>query len=165
MTSFSFLQSEYSYPSGGYIFEMRENLTLQSLRELNWLDEQTAAIFVEFTLFNPNVNLFQTCVILFEVISSGNFIKSSLFYSIDIYSMSNVAIASIGIIFNIVYLVFICILMICELREVIKMKMSYFKQVYNLAELCIVGFSWTAFVMYLNRLYAVYEISKTLKAS
>ena len=75
-----------TYYGGGYVFKMvkennlKESLLnqIQALERLNWIDAQTSAIFLEFTLFNPNVNLFQHCLFVSEITLGGNFVISSL---------------------------------------------------------------------------------------
>ena len=41
------------------------------MKAKDWLNLYTRAIFVEFTLYNANVNLFVNVVLLFEVPATG----------------------------------------------------------------------------------------------
>lgn len=47
--------------------------TLESLSRSRWLDSQTRAVFVEFTVYNANVNLFCIVTLLFETLATGDF--------------------------------------------------------------------------------------------
>lgn len=47
------------------------NSTLESLFRNRWLDSHTRAIFVEFTVYNANVNLFCVVTLLFESAAVG----------------------------------------------------------------------------------------------
>ena len=157
-----------TYFGGGYLFKMigdaksliQSNLSI--LQKQNWINKQTAGIFIEFTLFNPNVNLFQYCSILFEILPTGSLLKSSQFNSIDIFDVNNSGLLSFKILMNIIYMIFIGIFMAVEIRQFIKMGRRYFLQFYNYIELVIIGFSWAAFAMYLYRLYSSYDIYKTI---
>ena len=158
-----------SYLGGGYLFKMigdSANMlkSTQQLKDLRWLDKQTSALFIEFTLFNPNVNLFQYCSILFEIIPSGHFVKSAQFYPIDLLDLNNNSgLLSFKILLNIIYLIFIVIFMIVEIKHLNKMRLRYFMDFNNYIELFIIGFSWAAFSMYIYRLYASYEIYDKIK--
>ena len=59
------------YPGGGYVIELGDSQDgarslLQELFSNRWLDRYTRAVFVEFTLYNPNVNLFTVAHLLAE---------------------------------------------------------------------------------------------------
>ena len=61
---------------GGYTFNFRRSLKttkqlMETLERLEWVDTRTRAVFIEFTLYNANVNLFASCIMLVEFISSG----------------------------------------------------------------------------------------------
>ena len=161
--SYPFIGVRNTYMGGGYVFKMNgntETMTNQTqlLRKFEWIDKQTSAIFIEFTLFNTNINLFHSCLILFEILDTGSFVNSAQFKPIDLYDLSNSGLLSFKILINIVYLIFVTIFMAVEIRELMKVGAKYFKYFYNYIELFIIGFSWTAFSMYLYRLYSSYNI-------
>lgn len=64
------------YGGGGYIAELGNDYssaesTLSNLRETNWIDRYTRAVFVEFNMYNPNVNLWGVSLYLLEFIPTG----------------------------------------------------------------------------------------------
>lgn len=162
-----------TYIGGGYVFEMKniadkqdvllENL--DKLKEMSWIDRQTRAVFLEFTLFNPNINLFSHCLILFEFIPTGNIITSSQFNPIDLIDINKNNIISFKIIINVVYIVLLAVYTIKEMIHIYKYFKTYFTQLYNYIELFIIGFSWAAFVFYLYRLYSSNDIFKSIAKS
>jgi polycystin 1L2 len=161
-----------TYLGGGYVFKMmmiRSNETTlenqtKALQNLSWLNEQTSAIFLEFTLFNPNVNLFQHCLFLFEITSGGNIVKSSQLTPVNLFDLNDSSLISLKIIMYLIYMTLVCILIVTETRDLLKSKWTvYFRNAYNYFDLCIIGFSWAAFSIYLYRLYSAYEINDTLK--
>ena len=158
------------YPGGGYYFKMSgvdQNMknTFKILESMDWVDRQTAALFVEFTLYNPNINLYQYCSILFEMTSTGSLVNSAEFRSLDLNDINNIGLLSFKILIGIIYLLFICIIMAKELKEMITNRWKYFLAFYNYLELVLIGFSWATFAMFLNRLHSSYSINNTLRKS
>ena len=64
-----------NYPGGGYIVDLKNSSTAsEQIAELDrhgWIDLKTRAIFVDFSFYNPNVDLFLACRIVFEFLPSG----------------------------------------------------------------------------------------------
>ncbi|XP_035668045.1 polycystin-2-like [Branchiostoma floridae] len=59
------------YHGGGYQVELGKNRTktvaiLRTLRNNDWIDEKTRAVFVQLTLYNPNSNLMTTVLLSVE---------------------------------------------------------------------------------------------------
>jgi hypothetical protein len=159
------------YSGGGYVFKMKfgnlddlvKNLTL--LESLDWIDRQTRAVFVEFSLFNPNLNLFCYCNILLEILPTGNLLLSSHFSPINLLDISKNNFVSFRVIFNLIYLMMICFIMFKEARLLMREKFAYFLKFWNYIELVLIGFSWTAFSLYLYRMYSAYKILYAFKNS
>ena len=151
---------------GGYVFKMKNITTNQALlaqtinklKDINWIDRQTRAVFLEFTLFNPNFNLFSHSLILFEFLSTGNIISTVQFSPINLFDINENNFLSFKLIINIIYMAFVSIYLIKEIIYIYKYGKAYFTQLYNYTELLIIGFSWASFVMYLYRLYSANEI-------
>lgn len=60
------------------------------LQKLNWIDRQTRSIFIEFIIYNPNINMFSITTLLFEILPSGNLLKTTRFDVITLFtSLSN----------------------------------------------------------------------------
>ncbi len=90
VNSYSYLGVYDTYPSDGYIFdlkgslqELKNNLTL--LQQMKWIDRHTRAIFIQMVTFNPNINLFAYITILFEILPSGNMLNSLVINPIKLY--------------------------------------------------------------------------------
>ena len=59
------------FDGGGYVAELGYNSlsainVIKVLEENRWIDNQTAAVFVEFTVFEPSSSLFSAIKLLFE---------------------------------------------------------------------------------------------------
>ena len=73
-----------TYKGGGYVFNFersyrRTKRNLTRLREEDWLDLTTRAIFLEFTVYNPNANLFASAIMVSEFPSWGGAIHRTEF--------------------------------------------------------------------------------------
>lgn len=44
---------------------------IKDAQDNGWLDQRTRAVFLEFTVYNPNVNLFASVVLLTEFLTTG----------------------------------------------------------------------------------------------
>ncbi len=58
---------------------LQGNLTLLQLN--SWIDSQTRAILIEFSIFNPNINLFGAAEIIVEFLPTGSILTSACFES------------------------------------------------------------------------------------
>jgi hypothetical protein len=75
------VSSTGSYDGGGYIAELgratpQTTGVMRYLKRSKWIDKQTRAIFVEFTVFNANMNMFLDVVMLVERGPSHSFATS-----------------------------------------------------------------------------------------
>ena len=133
LNSYSYTGRLTSYPGGGYVYKLKGNNiqtlkdNLNILKTVNWIDRQTSALFIEFTLFNANLNLYQYCSILFEIIPSGSFINTAEFRTLDLADININGLFTLKILLSLVYLAFIFILMLVELNYMIKMRLKYLK--------------------------------------
>lgn len=73
-----------TYKGGGYVINFersyrRTKRNLTRLREEDWLDLRTRAVFLEFTVYNPNANLFASAIMVSEFPSWGSAIHRTEF--------------------------------------------------------------------------------------
>ena len=154
-----------TYSGGGYIYEIKENKedilnSTKYLNSLKWIDLQTSALFVDFTLFNANINLFIYCSILFEINSAGSFVNSAQFKPIDLYFINQSQFVSFKLVLGIVYMILLIFIMVLEAKKILlKEGWKYFLQSYNYIQLTLISFSWATFAMFL---YCLFESSKIL---
>ena len=84
LDTYIYVGDQGTYSSGGYIYEYRGRLSdlqsnLSELHRLNWIDSQTRAILIQLNLYNPNVALFTSVILLVEFLSTGGLIPQSRF--------------------------------------------------------------------------------------
>ena len=159
INSISYAGQVNTYSGGGYIYELRgskEDIlnSTEFLKSLKWIDSQTSAVFVEFSLFNPNINLFMYCSILFEITSAGSFVNTAQFYPIDLYTINQSQFISFRLVFSIIFMLLVVVLFVKEVKEIIEKEgWKFVFNAYNYIDLAIIAFSWSAFSIFLYRLY------------
>lgn len=77
-----------TYRSGGYVYEFRGSISeiqseLAELHRTGWVDRQTRAVLIQMNLYNPNVPIFTSAVILFEFLPSSGIFPSARFEPLD----------------------------------------------------------------------------------
>ncbi len=141
---------------GGYIYELRGKLSfvqsnLTELKKNKWIDRQTRSISVHFTVYNPNINVFSVTKFLFEVLPSGNLIKSAQFEVFNLFT--DYQTDSILLIAGLIYMGLICFFMVREIIKIIKKKKKYLKNIGIFNQWMLFAFSWASFAIFIFRYY------------
>jgi len=165
--------------SGGYIYEFRGRLSdLQSnlslLHQLEWINRQTRAVIIQFSLYNPNVELFSSITLLVEFLSTGGLDPQSRFEPFSFQCKVFTVILSIIRIFfyyylvfssisqlvcSILYMILIIYLIIEQVQSMIELKIKYFYQFWCYIDIGIILCSWTSVGIYIWRYFQVKHIS------
>ncbi|XP_054909087.1 polycystic kidney disease protein 1-like 2 [Poeciliopsis prolifica] len=143
------------YRGGGFVAELGPDIqnassTLEYLFHSKWLDQYTRAVFVEFTVYNANVNLFCIVTFLMETSAVGAFQFYSELQAIRLYPSTG------GLYFfvmasEIIYLLFILYYMYKQAKLLKQHRWLYFKNKWNLLELSIILLSWSAVAFFIQR--------------
>ncbi len=149
-----------NYPPGGYVYRMQGDLqtvsnNLLALQSIGWLDHRTRAVFFDFTLFNPNINLFAYCSFAFEILPTGTVIPNVDIRAMNFWSTNREVLAT-GCLAA--YLVVIAILMAKEIKSYLALRKKYFKQFWIYVDWTLFAISWTALPMFLYKVYAQHEL-------
>ncbi|CAF1309622.1 unnamed protein product [Rotaria magnacalcarata] len=139
-----------TYNSGGYAYEFRGRLSdlqsnLSELYQLEWIDSQTRAVLIQFSLYNPNSQFFISCNLLVEFLSSGWIEPQSRFDPISFQTFTSL----FQLICSIFYMIFIISMMIEGVQSFMKMKFTYFRNLWSLIDLGIIICSWTNVGIYI----------------
>ncbi|NXX48353.1 PK1L2 protein, partial [Tricholaema leucomelas] len=143
------------YRGGGYVIHLGTDLknasrTLQYLFNNVWLDTFTRAVFVEFTVYNANVNLFCIISLMFETNALGAFITSSELQSVRLYPYTN-SLHIFVVAAEVIYFLFIVYYMVVQGKLVKTLKWRYFHSKWNLLEMAIIVISWSALSVFVKR--------------
>jgi len=147
---------EYSlYGGGGYIADMGvnfdvSNYTIKELQKNLWIDRQTRAVFVEFTLYNVGINLFAHVTLLVEFPATGGVITSDfvrVFRTYQHLGDSGVFVFVAEVIFLICMVIFV----IKMFQVLLKQKMKFFKNLWQLLDFVVVILTVIGLCMYIAR--------------
>jgi len=144
-------QNSYSgeiaeYPSGGYVTALSEDDSneasrlLAQLESSHWVDEYTRAVFVEFNVLNPNSNLFNQVILAFEYTPDGSTLWTTNVNVIQLYRYAGSA-GVIALLSEIGCGIFVLVITILEVVKMCRMRLRYFKEVWNVVQ-------WTAIVLF-----------------
>ncbi|XP_071797014.1 polycystin-1-like protein 2 isoform X2 [Asterias amurensis] len=155
ISSFPYLGKHALYNGGGYLADLgitpEESLRVAAyLRENMWVDQYTRAVFMEFVVYNANINIYTTSFLLVEFLPQGGAMAFPYFWSIrlDRYNSTFGIFVLIG---QVIYALFILYFLIREIRKILREKKEYFNNSWNGVELCIISLSIASMVFYFYR--------------
>lgn len=154
----------HTYDAGGYVYEFRGSLSdlrtnLTQLCRLGWIDHQTRAVFIQLTLYNPNLQLFTSLTFLTEFFSTTH-IQSQ----VRIQPMNFLTFTSLfQFVCLILYLLIILYFMWIQIRSLFDLKWKYFSRFWSYVQLGIIICSWTAVALYIWRYKESQRIGQLFK--
>ncbi|XP_069724828.1 polycystin-1-like protein 3 [Phaenicophaeus curvirostris] len=143
------------YRGGGYVIHLgtdpkNTSRILQYLFNNIWLDTFTRAVFVEFTVYNANVNLFCIISLMFETNALGAFFTSAELQSVRLYTYTN-SLHIFVVAAEVIYFLFIAYYMIVQGKLMKTLRWRYFHSKWNLLEMAIILISWSALSVFVKR--------------
>ncbi|XP_065272844.1 polycystin-1-like protein 3 [Emys orbicularis] len=140
------------YPGGGYLAHLgtnssRAHSVLRYLERSRWLDGCSCAIFVEFTVYNANVNLFCVVTLLLETPGTGAFLPSAELQSIRLYSSSGLTQLTCA---QVTYLLLLLFDLWVQGRRLKQQKWRYFSSQRNVLDISIILISLAASGVYIK---------------
>ncbi|PAA70221.1 hypothetical protein BOX15_Mlig009158g1 [Macrostomum lignano] len=134
-----------SYPSGGYYIDLGRDrdTTLAIVNELYsglWVDRATRVAFVDFTVYNANINLFCVIKLVMEFPATGGALPSWEFRTVKLLRyvepMDYFVLVCEGI-----FMLFICYYIVEEAIEIKRNKLDYFKSFWNWLDILVIVIS------------------------
>ena len=153
----SYSANVFTYEGGGYVAEFkrtkRETLrVLKHLQDHHWIDEKTRAVFLEFSTYNPNANLFTSPIFVMEFLASGDTVPRmdiKVFTVYDDVSGMQLIVWAFGAIFAVYVFVYARI----EWKRMKAMGYKkYFSEYFNAITLGMLIFCLLSIIMYLVRM-------------
>ena len=147
-----------TYEGNGYLYEMRGRLSfiqgnLTLLKEMNWIDRQTRAVLVEFSVYNPNINLVMVATILVEFLPIGVIVTSARFDPLNLFILTNTFSTIVSIVMLSAIVFFVLYFMLIEVRQILKRDVTeYVGQFWCYIEWSIIASVLCAFVCFTIRL-------------
>ncbi|KAM9379950.1 polycystin-2-like protein 1 [Phaethornis superciliosus] len=144
-----------SYSGGGYYIDLKltreeSDEALQVLKEKLWLDRGTRVVFIDFSVYNANINLFCVLRLVVEFPATGGAIPSWQIRTVKLIryvSAWDFFIAAC----EIVFCVFIFYYVVEEILELCIHKFQYFRSIWNILDLVIILLSIIAIGFHIFR--------------
>nr|XP_054308741.1 polycystic kidney disease protein 1-like 2 [Pongo pygmaeus] len=143
------------YRGGGYVVPLgtdRQSASriLRYLFDNTWLDALTRAVFVEFTVYNANVNLFCIVTLTLETSALGTFFTHTALQSLRLYPFTD-GWHPFVLVAELIYFLFLLYYMVVQGKHMRKQTWGYFRSKWNLLELAIILASWSALAVFVKR--------------
>ncbi|XP_076075848.1 polycystin-2-like [Mytilus galloprovincialis] len=144
-----------TYGGGGYITELAVNFdfsnrTLNELTDYLWIDRNTRAIYLEFNLYAPDLNLFAYSMFLAEFPETGGIVTSYSIYPFRIYFHHGTN-GIYTLICEILFLLFLVALIGKVVSGIMKKRKTFFKSVWNILDCSCISLSFVCVSMYAGR--------------
>ncbi|CAD5121175.1 DgyrCDS9711 [Dimorphilus gyrociliatus] len=130
------------YGGGGYVqnlgtTKVKSYELIKELKDNLWLDRGTRAVFIDFSVYNANINLFCVIRLLIEFPATGGAIPSWNFRTVKL-----IRYVTVGDYFVLaceaIFCLFICYYIVEEALEIKKLKFSYFKSFWNILDILVI---------------------------
>uniref|UniRef100_A0A8C3PB03 Polycystin 2 like 1, transient receptor potential cation channel n=1 Tax=Chrysemys picta bellii TaxID=8478 RepID=A0A8C3PB03_CHRPI len=144
-----------SYSGGGYYIDLKMTReesaeALQVLKEKLWLDRGTRVVFIDFSVYNANINLFCVLRLVVEFPATGGAIPSwqirtvKLIRYVSTWDFFIVAC-------EIIFCIFIFYYVVEEILELRIHRLKYFTSVWNILDVVVILLSIVAIVFHIFR--------------
>ncbi|XP_013781183.2 polycystic kidney disease 2-like 1 protein [Limulus polyphemus] len=134
---------------------------MNELRENLWITRATRAVFLDFTTYNANLNLFCVVKIVFEFPATGGMIPSWSFRTVKLLryvsTFDYVILACEGI-----FCLFIIYYIIEEAIEIKQNKCTYFKSFWNILDILVILISLLCIAFSIFRTLMVNNVMESL---
>ena len=163
-------KNSVKYDGGGYVTQWdfdKENAirTMRDLQESKWVDESTAAVFVEFTLYSANINLFGYVSYVLQFSSTGNIDPQPTLHTFRLYDYTSSEDIQ-AIMVTLTYVIFVMTLLYFMIREIDDMKRSgkgYLLSAGNWLEMMIIATGIMVLLGYMVRKVLADSVSRELQ--
>ncbi|XP_030060934.1 polycystic kidney disease protein 1-like 3 [Microcaecilia unicolor] len=143
------------YSGAGYTVDLGTNRStatrvLEDLRDTNWLDGASKAIFVEFNVYNGNTDLFCITALILENNGIGSLLASSDLQIMRLYKKS-----AENVLLFCVQGSFLLLLLFSVVQQGLRLKVQkihYFSKTKNLVDLSIILISFCSVAIYVKRI-------------
>eukprot|EP01012_Entosiphon_sulcatum_P064839 TRINITY_DN936_c0_g1_i1.p1 TRINITY_DN936_c0_g1~~TRINITY_DN936_c0_g1_i1.p1 ORF type:complete len:820 (+),score=191.59 TRINITY_DN936_c0_g1_i1:53-2512(+) len=118
-------RSDNRYTANGYVWDfMPRNLTgslnaLRYLEDNNWIGEPTRAVMIDFTLFNPNINMLVATQLTAEFYATGTVVTSSSIKPLALMTLETQT-SILELVGEIVLVAFIAMYIVLEVLEFLR---------------------------------------------
>ncbi|KAK3597481.1 hypothetical protein CHS0354_041902 [Potamilus streckersoni] len=148
------------YSGGGFVTELPPHVSdqeamLKTIKESDWIDDGTKGLFVEFTLYNPNVNMFSVVILLFEFTNVGRVFPFHKVFTTKLYHYTNgfevfVAVCEVA------FLIFTIGLTIVESKRLRQLgRKKYLDDIWNVVQILQITLSYSIIGVFFQRMVII----------
>ncbi|XP_040003040.1 polycystin-2 isoform X2 [Xiphias gladius] len=154
------------YGGGGYYQDLSRTkeesaIQLQFLKDHLWLDRGTRAVFLDFSVYNGNINLFCIARLLAEFPATGGVVTSWQFQTVRLMRYVSSWDYFVGVC-EVAFCLFILYYLVEEVLEIRIHRLHYFKSLWNCMDVLILVLSVVAIIMNITRTAMVGNLLKGL---
>ncbi|KAG8438692.1 hypothetical protein GDO86_005036 [Hymenochirus boettgeri] len=141
------------YDSSGYIQELRGNLAenkqlLEKLQQSEWIDNITNAVFVEFSLYSPGVDMYASVTLLLEFPLAGRALPSVEIRAFPLLRLTSGA--HLLLVMMVFLMMFVVYFVLSECLLIRKEGLLYFTHFWNYVQWLLTGLTICTVVVYLS---------------
>ncbi|XP_067667538.1 polycystin-1-like [Haliotis asinina] len=159
-----------TYSGGGYVQELPRfpdsaRGVMDDIQSSDWIDQYTRAVFVEFSLYNPNINMISVIILVFEYTNFGGVFPYYQIFTSKLYHYTG-GFEQFVAVCEAVFLIYVIIFTYLEIKKYRQMSTSdYFKDTWSYIEVIIIALSYTVFGLFIQRIVTVDYSIKLYKES
>lgn len=162
------LQSAYG--GGGFVADLGYNArsalkVLDNLEKNTWINDLTAAVFIEFTIHQPASALFSVAKYLFERLPTGGYNTVAKITTLTLYASPDPAFKSFYQLCQLLLMLVILFFFFAEIGKMYRQRCLYFTQFWNWMELLQIFGAIAAIVMFFFKEMYTSEFVKRVQAN
>ncbi|KAL4239712.1 TRP-like ion channel Pkd2 [Mactra antiquata] len=155
-----------TYSGAGYVQDLKQNKSesadiIDYLFEERWIRRGTRALFIDFTVYNANINLFCVIRLLVEFPPTGGAIPQATMRTVKLIRYVTVFDYFI-MACEFILCVFILYYMVEEAIEIKKHRFSYFKSIWNILDIIVIAIAIVCIAFNVYRTIKVDELLEEL---
>ena len=151
------------YDGGGYVANLGyTNSTarpvISTLHKFGWIDRQTRAILLQFSIYNANTGYLSIATYYFEILPTG---YGNPFSTIDtlLLTSTRTGFYQFYLICQLLFIIMVFLFVLKEIYKIYRKRCTYFRDVWNWVEILQIFFSFLVVVFY------VIKSKKVLKSA
>ncbi|KAG5879811.1 hypothetical protein JTB14_035891 [Gonioctena quinquepunctata] len=147
------------YPGGGYVATLGRTwknslINIKYLYRNNWIDRYTRSLFIEFLMYSPNSNLFQSVRVAFELGTTGYIIAKYNVQTARLLILENESNIMLEVVLAF-FVLMVCVLLAKFLLRVAKKRKLVLKDLWTLTDIIIISLSVACLFLFVERSFMV----------
>ncbi|XP_019633210.1 PREDICTED: polycystic kidney disease protein 1-like 2 [Branchiostoma belcheri] len=156
---FPYIGGHGSYIGGGYVTRLGTTNEATFLKQQNWLDQNTRALFIELILYNPHVNLFSVVSLVVEFTNLGSAYKSSEVITVRLIQHD----AMLLLLLRGVLALFLFYFVLHEGKSLLSRPLEYLCEFWSWVELLVITVGFSTLGIYFHTQNIIDEVAEQRK--